>query len=96
MSIKVLLYCGFLLQTIQCFDQVISREFWTNLFTDEDIIGTVPGYEWVVLGSNIPSIRYFSECNGKRIFGGFDILSGSLTGAPASIQKTYNNLSPHY
>lgn len=55
------------------FAQVIDQQFHTDLFIDQDIV--LPS-GWNIQGSAIPTSRFYQDCNGKRIFGGYKVLSG--------------------
>lgn len=71
----------------------VTQEFFTNLFSDDDIIGSAN--PWIISGANIPSYKYFTDCAGVRLLGGFQILSGDPLN-PAWLSKTWTNLPPHY
>lgn len=63
------------------------------MFSDDDI--TNPANPWTISGANTPTARYFTDCSGARLFGGYGVLSGDMVN-PAWIQKTWMNLPPHY
>jgi hypothetical protein len=63
-KIKVLfiwILCIFIIQTD---DSIISKEFFTNYFTDEDLL------LWTKSGVNLPIDHFFTTCGTDRIFGG--------------------------
>jgi len=43
---------------------ILSSEFYTNYFTDNDF------GNWTITGSSLPSDHFFSQCGTSRIFGG--------------------------
>lgn len=73
----------------------LATEFHTNFFSDDDINGMATTNPWIISGANVPTYRYFTDCGGTRIFGGFKVLSGDNTN-PAFVQKTWTNLPPHF
>ena len=43
----------------------------------------------------MPSHHFFSDCNGVRLVGGYNIFIGDRL-QPVSFTKTWTNLPPHY
>lgn len=43
----------------------------------------------------MPSNHFFTDCNGQRLLGGYQVLTGDNSN-PAYLQKTWSNLPPHF
>jgi len=50
---------------------------------------------WTLSGANIPPYRFFTDCAGTRLLGGYKVLSGDNTN-PAFLQKSWTNLPPAF
>jgi hypothetical protein len=56
MKLVVVLVWAFLVFSVRMDDSVLANEFYTNLFTDGDF------GSWSVLGNNMPSDHFFTQC----------------------------------
>lgn len=77
-KIKIVLISFYLLCVVSTFPQTIDQQFHTNHFTNEDIIGN-PLANWIISGLPTPSFINFEDCNGERVFGGYQKLGGSVS-----------------
>ena len=67
----MIVVCSCLVALVAAAPQIIAEQIHTDYFTDEDIVGSPAGSNWAIAGNQIPTMMYFDDCSGNRIFGGF-------------------------